>query len=727
MIASVSRKDRELNDAIEVLDQVLAANQNDIRSAWDSLSSDELNFIDEEMGKVLDLRYFLENYYCIRTENGITKTLYPFWTHQEILYEAIQQEWDENGQCLIIVLKPRQAGITVWVSASMFHRTITVPNVYTMTVAQNGKTSTHIFKMMYYAYNMLPWWMRPEIAFKQEGEYIEFQRTDEDERITSPGLGSAIRIEDAQIATGAAIGRTVRCFHGSEVSRWPNADMFTADIEPSMNATDEYGIMESTAFGREGLYYDHWRGSVDGDTGWRSLFIPVYRVRKYSLPPKGEFIKTAEETIFTERVKREEHFDIPDSFWNWRRRRVRASIRTTGAPWAHFESYPITPEEAFQSSGICAFDRSALMEQRNKNVCKPIFVGEVRLGDIHGTFVNTDQIREVGEDEILPRRKGEMKNDKLFLRKDRLWIWELPESREVYYVSADVGLGVPDGDYSVAEVFRCGIGKDPDVQVAEWWGHCAPQEFAHIIAALGYWYKGNGTASEIAVEYQGPGRTTGDKLRDEVDYPNLYRDRRKDRIQNQLMNNLHWETNARTRDLIISEMNEALLTGTVVIRSETLIDEMFDFGTMDSGGGSRSVRYQGQGNHDDGVMAAQIGLYCLRETNREAKTLGLEYRPDQSSGNINIYGVFDNLMRQRGQYNNEAEAMQQLKDRPGWIVQKILVCKANTLYSPIYDASGAQHDLRYRFGMRSEQILPDVVSAYRAATEEGGVGYDEEW
>src|ERR1035441_4490198 len=175
----------------------------------------------------------------------------------------------------------------------------------------------------------------------------------------------------------------------------------------------------------------------------------------------------------------------------------------------------------------------------------------------------------------------------------------------------DSALGVPDGDYSVAEVFRLGIGREPDTQVAEWWGHAPPHEFARIGAALGYWY-------------QGPGITTGDKIREELDYPVLYRPKYKDRINNQFTPHVHWVTNIKTRDLIITEMNEALLSNSVLLRSETLVDEMFDFGTMDKGGASSSVRYQGQGNFDDGVMAAQICLYCLRETNAQSRMASTE-------------------------------------------------------------------------------------------------------
>ena len=67
----------------------------------------------------------------------------------------------------------------------------------------------------------------------------------------------------------------------------------------------------------------------------------------------------------------------------------------------------------------------------------------------------------------------------------------------------------------------------------------------------------------------------------------------------------------------------------------------------------------------------------------------------------------------RGQYNSQAEAERMLVGRVNWRVQPVMICQANTLYSPIYDGSGVEHDLRFRHGMSSTDILPDVVSAYK--------------
>ena len=696
---AVIRKINALNDAIEYLNQPFVRAGNDVQTAMQSLSPDELSFITEETSKCFDLRYYLENYYCIRDEDGNFRTLFPWWDHQEIVYEAMNEEFADHGFCKMIVLKPRQTGLTTWTAAAMFHRTVMNPHTYTMLVAQDPERSANMYSMCINAYQALPWWLRPESQYQTKGDAIVFQRKDDMQRLIDPGLGSTIQCSHAQKSSGVAIGRTIRNAHFSEVSRWPSADVFHADIDPSMKARDTFGIMESTGFGRNGLMYEWWQGSEEGDTGWRPLFIPVYKVRKYYLPIKGPFEKTPEEEKFTERISTETGFTIPDEFWNFRRRGLKSARRGNGKS-GFLESYPITPTEAFQSSGMCAFDRECLEDQQLKNVCRPIWAGDIVLDGDDQT--PRPHLREVGDREVLAKRKGSNPTDLLH-------VWLMPQPGSVYYVAADSALGVKEGDYSCAQVMRVGAANEPDEQAAEWLGHRSPGQFARVVAALGYWYNG----AEIAIEYQGPGTTVGDKVKD-LDYPALYRPQHRDRVGNTMGVHLHWLTTIKTRDGIIGTLNEALIEDSVIVHSEDLIDESIDFASMNGGG-----RFEGQDNNDDVVMSFMICLYCARETQQYLKASPATAQV--RAGDINNYGVFDEFGRQLGMYSSKALAEAQLKGRKGWTAQPILVCKANTVWSPIFHGDGAESELRFTHGMPSTAIIPDVVNPYRASAYEARI------
>jgi hypothetical protein len=330
-------------------------------------------------------------------------------------------------------------------------------------------------------------------------------------------------------------------------------------------------------------------------------------------------------------------------------------------------------------------------------ICKPLYAGEISLISVEGSRYDTSDIRAVGDDEILPRRKsgrGGM----------RMHIWEMPEKKGSYYVSADTSLG-NGGDYTSITVYRAGEGMEPDSEVASWLGWIPPKRAAHVIAAIGLFYN----SCEVAVEYMKDGITTGNELRD-IDYPNLYRPQFKDRLTHQASNYLHWITNSKTRDEIIGCMNEALLDHTVVIRDEDALDEMIDFAAVEGS------RIEGQGNNDDQVFSKMIGLYCLRETTKHLKTAAVA-EEKREAGESFIYGLYDNYMRQRGQYNTQAEADRAKGDRAGWSVRPIVVGNWNTVYSPIFDAMGAEHELHKRFGLHSTEITPDVVWGYKSAMQ----------
>src|SRR5665213_2619613 len=384
------RQDPLLNDAIIALDQRLVEAkkripksiiEEQIGLAWTLLSPIELDFIKEELGKCIDdRRYYLGNFHVIQPEQGILTCLHPLYDHQNIVDEVLQKNLDLDGQSRIIVLKPRQSGLTEYCNGCMCWRTFFVPYAYTISVAQAPDVAAHIQRKINIAYDHLPWWMRPERQYHTRGEFMEYNRKDLAGRSTDPGLGAVFVTTHAQRETGVAIGRTVRSLHASEVSRWPSGEVYTGDIEPSMNAADAIGFMESTAFGNEGFYYNMWEEAMEGDSDWTPVFLPAYKAKKYSLPLKKSqlpFELTPIEQAFTDKVKREDKFQISDEFWNWRRRRIKSSIARTGFSYAHMESYPITAQEAFQSSGQGAFPRHKLDEQQQANICKPLWVGEI--------------------------------------------------------------------------------------------------------------------------------------------------------------------------------------------------------------------------------------------------------------------------------------------------------------------------------------------------------------
>jgi hypothetical protein len=129
-------------------------------------------------------------------------------------------------------------------------------------------------------------------------------------------------------------------------------------------------------------------------------------------------------------------------------------------------------------------------------------------------------------------------------------------------------------------------------------------------------------------------------------------------------------------------------------------------------------------------MAACIGFYCMRETTIHLRGTANDRTVTQHPGDMNVYGVFDNLNRQRGQYQDKELAEGVVKGRAEWSVQPIMICKANTLWSPIYDdPKSPEYRLRHHYGMNSDEILPNLVSSFRDAYQQvaHGGSNDPDW
>lgn len=719
----ITRRDESLYAPLEVLDYHFTETPDGphkFRAAWESLDDDQMKFVADEIYKCkYDVLYYLANYHCIKDEHGNAQTLWPLWPHQQIIYEAMDRCMKEKGWYRLIILKPRQCGGTVFSAAVTFHSTIFTERAFSLMMAQGKKTTAEIYRKVWDAYNSLPWWMRAERESKQQEIHIVFQREDEKERMADPGLASTLIISNAQEQAGVAIGRSIRFLHGSEVSRWPDSDIWTADIEPAMNARDTRAFLESTAYGRRGLFFHLWNAAESGESEeWTPVFIPVYRVPKYFIPVKKSegFTLTDDEKNLRDRVKSEENFTIPKGFFKWRRRKIKAAIHAQGderGEFSHQEAYPVTPGEAFISSGSCAFPRKCLAEQEREFCRDPEWIGEIE-------YVGAEQppilhLHKSTHEECMGKAK----------RENRLWVWEMPDENDAieYYIGADVASGTAK-DFSDAAVYRIGYGLDPNVQVAEWHGWINAAYFARVLAALGQWYH----HAEIAVEYALDGITTGNELRLTLDYDALYRWRHLDKMQVLTMY-FHWLTNSKTRDDAINRMGQHLLDRTIVIRNRHTIQEMRDFGRFEG-----EFKAEGMDNTDDMVMANMICMAALYHSGKRqefAEAAGIAgdgakhaYLLPKTPSLYQIVNQFGQVIPIQetvtsidmgNQIITKMSKQYKLDLSKQWRVIPIVVSKANTVYSVLWDQDGPESELARIHNMPGQEIMksPDTVSYMR--------------
>jgi hypothetical protein len=719
------RSDPLLNDGIAALDQRLfeakhrlPKGSDDERKemAWTLLSPIERTFVHDEIEHCIrDRIYYAGNFHTIQPEGGTLQCMAPLYDLQLIVEEELQKCIATEGRAYLVILKPRQSGITEYSNMVMCHRTFFLPNSFTLTVAQNPKTAAWVQRKVNLAYDNLPWWMRPERQYHQRGEYLEYSRKDESRRFADPGLGTVLVTTHAGETGGVAIGKTLRSLHMTETSRWPASDIFTSDIKPSLEkAPDPIVIAESTANGLSNFHHDLWVAATDDrddDTDWTPLFLAGYldsKNRRRIRPAQQPFILTDEEQKVTTRVKVEENYEIPPDFWNFRRRGIKDAISESGYPYGHLECYPISAREAFQSSGFSAFARHKL-DQQEANIRRPLYVGEIvfqgrgAIPKVHLEYMLdiNGQYRNVS----LPRR-GTMGG--------RLYLWEQPDPNAIYYIGADAGEGIGQ-DFSVIEILKAGFLNEPDVQVGEWVGSDEPPEaFGRVLYSIGYYFN----RCEIACEYNGPGRSTADYLMNQLEYPHIYIPRRTDRFKVQIASFAHFQTTAKTKPLLRNKFNETLLEDGILIQSEYLLNEL------------RACEAEGESfsaleGHDDAALSMTICLYCLRQTapdlRRPAGTVGQANTSSAVQRALHppvgamVYGVYDELLRMRHQRRSLQEAESDVAAHKDWSIRPIRVSRANTAYSAIHHGRGLENEL-YLAGMADREITPGIVTQFAAAT-----------
>jgi hypothetical protein len=716
---AITRANPYLAEYIEILD-IHRGKYSDDDEARGSLSKADNEFIDEEIVHCLQApRYFISNYYAIRTEDKGFQGLYPFFDSQEILHDEYRKLEKKNGKVKALVLKARQMGSTTYNCAEFFAKTIFSSHMNSIIVAQDEDQASYIFGMYESALDFIPWWMRPRIKIRQTGKVINFDEKDDTLRLLRPGLKTWVYADNGRKPTGVGRGKTFQRALLSELSAWANPEQLSKSLFPTFNTPDGFYVMESTANGRNDAWHNLWRDAESGDNDWYPIFIPYYRRAKtYSLPisKKEEFVLTEDEKAMRDRVAKAEGFTISDETFNWARKKKRefASTSKEGDDSMFYQEYTSTPEESFQASAVTAFPR-AIIRRFSKNTKNPQWVGEI--GYNFDSNKPKLHMREVTPFEKL--RKPSMG--------ERLHMFERVIPGYEYCVGGDVALGNPGGDYSCCQVIKKGKGMEKDEQVAVWHGLISPGQFAEICIALGFYYN----EALLAVEVNSFGIQTNSICMRNYEYPNLYRYKHLDKIKHSVTDTTGFWSTPKTTDALMADMSEAFLEDTIQINCRFTMDEFNDF--TEEGA-------KGSGAHDDYVDAIMIALYCAYEMQRRNRREGVLKKKVPETANEFI--VVDRNGTVMLQTNSQTQAEQFSKRIIGTTIRRNAGAKAdlqvgektfkipadfqNTEFSILHDKDGPAKQL-YDDGIPGEDITPEMIAEYEGELEEPEEDTENAW
>ena len=507
---------------------------------------------------------------------------------QKRLYETIKEQWNQKKPIRIIILKARQMGFSTLTGAIIFWLAATAYNVRCMIVAHKEDATNNLFQMYRRFYDNLPQKIKPMLQASNAQELV-FDRPTR-YKGGSKGLGSRIR---CATAGGQGVGRsfTLMALHLSEVAFWPGdkAGTLLGLLQAVPEVAGTMIIIESTANGFE-EFKKRWDDAVAawrrGEEGYIPIFFAWHEMKEYRRKVPMGFQRTEEEDELSQT------FGLDDEQLAWRRWAIQ---NLCGGDVDLFkQEYPSSPDEAFIATGKCVFDKDMLILRRQK---AQQYVWE------WGSFrVKYNILGGIESFEWVPDKKG-------FIR-----IKKKPEKGVPYVIGGDTagtGNKSVDPDYFAGQVLDNRTGE----QVAVLHDRLDEREYAAQMYCLGMYY--NEALIGIETNYS----TYPEKKLEEFGYTNLYVRQSVDNYNDKLIEAYGFETNLKTRPLIIDGLKDVFRYTPELITDFDTLGEMLTFIYAD---GRRPQAENGE--HDDLVMSLAIAHFirCQQGTAVDAEEAGEE-------------------------------------------------------------------------------------------------------
>jgi len=353
----------------------------------------------------------------IRNRDGSTKAL---------VANAAQRSFEERRGRQNIVLKARQMGMTTWVAARFFLRTVSRPGTLTLQVAHTREAAESIFCIVQRMWDEMPEDLQTGVMVRSRANVGQ---------MVFPELGSEYRVASAA-DVGAGRGLSVQNLHCSEVSRWPgNVAETLAGLRASLAPEGEL-VLESTPNGAYGAFYEEWCKGVDTRGDGSALvrhFLPWWMEAAYVGKPVDAGAMNEAELALVERQ------GLSAEQIGYRR------MLESDYGGLRSQEFAEDAETCFRATGSCFFSIDAI---------------EARMAELE--LAGTQ------------RRGG------------ALTIWYAPLPHCKYIVAADSAGGGAEGDFAAVQV----IDQDTGLQCAELQERLRPAELAKVAVELAKEYHG---------------------------------------------------------------------------------------------------------------------------------------------------------------------------------------------------------------------------------------------
>ncbi len=306
--------------------------------------------IDEVMR--FDLERYSRTLVSIKDKNTGQRIPFQFKRAQLAVHERIEKQRRESGKVRALILKYRQGGISTYVASRFYHATSLNLGVKTFILTHEDKATQNLFKMAKYIHEHMAVDYKPRDTAKNANELL------------FGGLESGYAVGTAQNTDGTGRSSTVHRFHGSEVAHWANAaSHFAGVLQAVPDAPDTEVIMETTANGPMGAFYNQWMLAQRGESAFIAIFLPWFWEDAYRMKrPEGLQFSEGEDG----ELEYAETYGLDEEQLTWAHFK---NIELNGEPgkfgWYFRQEYPANAAEAFQTSGADSFIKAkAIMAAR---------------------------------------------------------------------------------------------------------------------------------------------------------------------------------------------------------------------------------------------------------------------------------------------------------------------------------------------------------------------------
>jgi hypothetical protein len=543
----------------------------------------------------------------------------PFYLRpaQRKLIKAFENKRIANEPIRVILLKCRQWGGSTATDVYMAWLQIFWKINWNSNIVGHQSTSaTNVFSMYEKLINATPLWLFHDIGEEypsDEKKLISVGMTQNIKRMVprqcNIQTGSARNPESARSGDAAMAHITEEAFFPDTIE-WTPAKVVNSAISAIMPKAFTFIVRESTPNGRENEFHEEWARTkqINPNTGkplsaYVGVFVAWYEIEEYiTKMTQNEKINFADE-LYKNRF--DEKFNGKYYWWLFQKGATLEGIKwyiTKSTEYANIDDmkqeFPSDDIEAFKYSGSTVFDDYKITEME-KDCLTPTFIGEIE------------------GDSLSPEDKGCMSNIRLTpIKGGCLYIWDYPDDSEKvlnrYLVAVDIGGAHKTSDYHdivVLDRYDLMYGGVPCI-VAEWHGHCDPDQLAMKCAQISYFYCSAYLVVENNTAYSKMNKTDGDVSQLFFPillniYDNIYSNNQSKLLKHhQKEKKWGFNTNKSNKESLINNYRRVIREHQYIERETEALIECGYYMLYPTGEYGAAPGY-----HDDRVMARSIGLF----------------------------------------------------------------------------------------------------------------------